>query len=54
MIFLTTPKRACLKKFCGYLAGTNSQVVKHFRLTNIDHSNEHFSFDPKEAVSGGA
>ncbi|HBY55134.1 MAG TPA: hypothetical protein DEH15_22295 [Marinilabiliales bacterium] len=36
------------EEVCGYLAGTDSQVVKHFRLTNIDHSNEHFSFDPKE------
>ncbi|HCY40486.1 MAG TPA: hypothetical protein DHV48_03905 [Prolixibacteraceae bacterium] len=36
------------EEVCGYLAGTNSQVVKHFRLTNINHSNEHFSFDPKE------
>ena len=34
------------EEVCGYLAGTDSQVVKHFRLTNIDHSNEHFSFDP--------
>jgi proteasome lid subunit RPN8/RPN11 len=36
------------EEVCGYLAGTDSQVVKHFRLTNIDHSNEHFSFDPNE------
>ena len=36
------------EEVCGYLAGTDSQVVEHFRLTNIDHSNEHFSFDPKE------
>jgi len=36
------------EEVCGYLAGNARQVVKHFRLTNIDHSNEHFSFDPKE------
>ena len=36
------------EEVCGYLAGNDSQVVRHFRLTNIDHSNEHFSFDPKE------
>jgi len=36
------------EEVCGYLAGIDSQVVRHFRLTNIDHSNEHFSFDPKE------
>jgi len=36
------------EEVCGYLAGNDSQVVKHFRLTNIDHSHEHFSFDTKE------
>ena len=33
---------------CGLLAGKNNQVVKQFLLTNIDHSPEHFSFDPAE------
>ncbi|MDR0844898.1 MAG: M67 family metallopeptidase [Tannerella sp.] len=33
---------------CGLLAGTGNEVVKQFPLTNIDHSPEHFSFDPKE------
>jgi proteasome lid subunit RPN8/RPN11 len=36
------------EEVCGYLAGTENQVTRQFRLTNIDHSNEHFSFDPKE------
>jgi len=36
------------EEVCGYLAGNDSLVVKHFRLTNMDHSNEHFSFDPAE------
>jgi len=36
------------EEVCGYLAGTGSEVTRQFRLTNIDHSNEHFSFDPKE------
>ena len=36
------------EEVCGYLAGNHGQVVKHFRLTNMDHSNEHFSFDPTE------
>jgi proteasome lid subunit RPN8/RPN11 len=36
------------EEVCGYLAGSGREVTKHFRLTNIDHSNEHFSFDPKE------
>lgn len=33
---------------CGYLAGKDGVVTKAFELTNIDQSNEHFSFDPKE------
>ena len=36
------------EEVCGYLAGTGREVTRQFRLTNIDHSNEHFSFDPKE------
>jgi [CysO sulfur-carrier protein]-S-L-cysteine hydrolase len=36
------------EEVCGYLAGKGSEVTRQFRLTNIDHSNEHFSFDPKE------
>jgi proteasome lid subunit RPN8/RPN11 len=36
------------EEVCGYLAGTGTEVIRQFRLTNIDHSNEHFSFDPKE------
>jgi [CysO sulfur-carrier protein]-S-L-cysteine hydrolase len=33
---------------CGYLAGTNGVVTLAYNLTNIDHSPEHFSFDPAE------
>lgn len=33
---------------CGLLAGSGDRVVKQYPLTNIDHSPEHFSFDPKE------
>jgi len=36
------------EEVCGYLVGTGREVTRQFRLTNIDHSNEHFSFDPKE------
>ena len=36
------------EEVCGYLAGTGREIIRQFRLTNIDHSNEHFSFDPKE------
>lgn len=41
---------------CGLLGGRtdesgNKTVEKVYLLTNIDHSNEHFSLDPKEQLS---
>ena len=36
------------EEVCGYLAGTDRDVTKHYAMTNIDHSPEHFSFDPSE------
>ena len=35
-------------EMCGYLAGKDGVITKHYELTNIDNSPEHFSFDPKE------
>ncbi len=35
-------------EICGYLAKKDNILVKQYRLTNIDKSHEHFSFDPKE------
>jgi|ERR1035437_6273365 proteasome lid subunit RPN8/RPN11 len=33
---------------CGYLAGNDDVVTYSYQLTNVDHSPEHFSFDPSE------
>jgi len=33
---------------CGLLAGKDGRAVRQFPLTNVDHSPEHFSFDPRE------
>lgn len=33
---------------CGLLVGKEGKVVKQHAMTNIDHSPEHFSFDPAE------
>lgn len=33
---------------CGLLVGKEGEVAKQHALTNIDHSPEHFSFDPAE------
>ena len=34
---------------CGYLLGPDRQTVTvNYPMTNIDHSEEHFSFDPRE------
>ncbi len=40
---------------CGLIGGTiengDKIIKKVYLLTNIDHSNEHFSLDPKEQLS---
>lgn len=33
---------------CGYLAGNEGIVTQGYQLTNVDHSPEHFTFDPAE------
>ena len=37
---------------CGYLLGTSSEdgdiVTENYEMENIDHSPEHFSFNPKD------
>ncbi|MDD5465143.1 MAG: M67 family metallopeptidase [Candidatus Omnitrophica bacterium] len=33
---------------CGYLGAKDGIITKIYALTNIDKSNEHFSFEPKE------
>lgn len=33
---------------CGLLAGVGVEVVRGYRLTNMDCSRDHFSLDPKE------
>ncbi|HEY4788403.1 MAG TPA: M67 family metallopeptidase [Bacteroidales bacterium] len=33
---------------CGYLVGNDGTITLSYQLTNIDHSPEHFSFDPAE------
>ncbi len=32
---------------CGYLAGQNGVITTLFKMTNVDNSPEHFTFDPK-------
>lgn len=33
---------------CGYLAARDGIITASYPLSNVDKSNEHFSFDPKE------
>lgn len=33
---------------CGYLAGKDGIITRHYELTNIDKSEEHFAFDKNE------
>ena len=43
------PDEAC-GLIAGEINGTDKIVKKVYLLTNIDHSNEHFSLDPKEQL----
>ena len=36
---------------CGILAGPHSNVVKLFRMTNMEHSPYRYNMDPKEQMS---
>ena len=33
---------------CGYLLGIDDTVTENYRMTNADHSSEHFAFIPQE------
>ena len=44
------PNEAC-GLLAGVIEGTDKKVEKVYLLTNIDHSNEHFSLDPKEQLA---
>lgn len=52
---LAHAKKELPNEACGLLAGviedTDKKVEKVYLLTNIDHSNEHFSLDPKEQLA---
>ena len=41
-------KREMPCEACGYLAAKDGVIIKHYELTNLDKSNEHFSMDPGE------
>lgn len=41
-------RRELPNEACGYLAGNDGVITFGYPLTNIDHSPEHFSFDPSE------
>lgn len=36
---------------CGYLAGKDDGITKHFPMRNQDQSSEHFTLDPQEQFS---
>ncbi|MBO7062293.1 MAG: M67 family metallopeptidase [Fibrobacter sp.] len=44
------PEEAC-GLIAGRIDGENKHIEKVYLLTNIDHSNEHFSLDPKEQLA---
>lgn len=44
------PNEAC-GLVAGSINGTDKEIQKVYFLTNIDHSSEHFSLDPKEQLA---
>ena len=52
---LAHAKKELPNEACGLIAGVKDGADKHIQkvylLTNIDHSNEHFSLDPKEQLA---
>ena len=38
-------------EICGFFAGKDGLVQKHYELKNLDASPEHFSMDPKEQMA---
>lgn len=44
------PNEAC-GLIAGEINGEDKTIKKVYLLTNIDHSNEHFSLDPKEQLA---
>ena len=45
---ITHAKNGTPIEVCGYLASQNGVISRHYELTNVDQSEEHFTFDPKE------
>lgn len=44
-------KEGLPNEVCGFLAGEDGLVKKHYELTNTDASPEHFTMDPKEQMA---
>lgn len=48
-------KEGLPEEFCGLIAGhkeeNHNSIEKVYLLTNMDHSNEHFTMDPKEQLA---
>lgn len=44
------PNEAC-GLIAGEIVGTDKYIRKVYLLTNLDHSNEHFSMDPREQLA---
>jgi proteasome lid subunit RPN8/RPN11 len=47
MIYEQAEEEAPLEA-CGYLAGKEGVITSHYKMTNVDKSETHFSLDPKE------
>lgn len=41
-------KKEAPEESCGYMIGNDDIITENYRMENIDHSSEHFSFAPKD------
>jgi len=44
-------RREAPEESCGYLIGNDDVITENYKMENIDHSSEHFSFAPKDQFS---
>ena len=47
MIYEQAEEEAPLEA-CGYLAGKEDVITAHYKMTNVDKSETHYTLDPKE------
>ncbi len=45
---ITHARQGLPHEVCGYLAGREDKIIRHYELTNLDKAADHFTMSPKE------